>query len=139
MEVKSILAIICAAIALVGGIETVYQIYRLTVIDATIRGLKHPKLWGLLASNGNNSSGLLLYLIGRRNYPINSIDSNQKKKSSRNLFMFYGCRNPWVDFKYKCKYKFIIFSTHLLTVLKARTIMYLEIRKGIKKGPSFKS
>ena len=26
--------------------------------------------------------------------------------------MFYGCRNPWVDFKYK--YKFIIFSTHLL-------------------------
>ena len=80
MEVKSILAIICAAIALVGGIETVYQIYRLTVIDATIRGLKHPKLWGLLASNGNNSSGLLLYLIGRRNYPINSIDSNQKTK-----------------------------------------------------------
>ena len=75
MEVKSILAIICAAIALVGGIETVYQIYQLTVIDATIRGLKHPKLWGLLASNGNNSSGLLLYLIGRRNYPINSIDS----------------------------------------------------------------
>ena len=80
MEVKSILAIICAAIALVGGIETVYQIYQLTVIDATIRGLKHPKLWGLLASNGNNSSGLLLYLIGRRNYPINSIDSNQKTK-----------------------------------------------------------
>ena len=30
-------------------------------------------------------------------------------------------------------------STHLLTVLKVRTIMYLEIRKGIKKGPSFKS
>ena len=85
MEVKSILAIICAAIALVGGIETVYQIYRLTVIDATIRGLKHPKLWGLLASNGNNSSGLLLYLIGRRNYPINSIDSNQKTKSCRKM------------------------------------------------------
>ena len=45
--------------------------------------------------------------------------------------MFYGCRNPWVDFKYK--YKFIIFSTHILTVLKVRTIMYLEIRKEIKK------
>lgn len=51
--------------------------------------------------------------------------------------MFYGCRNPWVDFKYKDK--FIIFSTHLLTVLKTRTIMYLEIRKGINKEPSFKS
>lgn len=30
-------------------------------------------------------------------------------------------------------------STHLLTVLKTRTIMYLEIRKGINKEPSFKS
>ena len=28
---------------------------------------------------------------------------------------------------------FYTFSTHLLTVLKIRTIMYLEIRKGIKK------
>ena len=51
--------------------------------------------------------------------------------------MFYGCRNPWVDFKYK--YKFIIFSTYNLTVLKPRAIMYLEIRKGINKEPSFKS
>ena len=57
--------------------ETVYQIYQLTVMDAAARGLKHPKLWGLLAANGNNSSGLLLYLIGRRNYPMNSIDSRQ--------------------------------------------------------------
>ena len=32
-----------------------------------------------------------------------------------------------------------IISTQDLTVLKVRTIMYLEIRKGIKKGPSFKS
>ena len=51
--------------------------------------------------------------------------------------MFYGCRNPWVDFKYKDK--FIIFSTRLLAVLKVRAIMYLEIRKGINKEPSFKS
>ena len=49
--------------------------------------------------------------------------------------MFYGCRNPWGDIKHR----FIIFSTLRLTVLKVRTIMYLEIRKGIKKGPSFKS
>lgn len=49
--------------------------------------------------------------------------------------MFYGCRNPWVDFKYK----FIIFGTHILIVLKVRAIMYLEIRKGINKEPSFKS
>lgn len=73
MERNMVLAVIFSAAAVVGAIETVYQVYQLTVIDAAARGLKHPKLWGLLAANGNNSSGLLLYLIGRRNYPVNLI------------------------------------------------------------------
>ena len=77
MERNIVLAVIFGAAAVVGAIETVYQIYQLTVIDAAARGLKYPKLWGLLAANGNNSSGLLLYLIGRRNYPVNSMDSRQ--------------------------------------------------------------
>lgn len=72
-----VLAVIFGAAAVVGAIETVYQVYQLTVIDAAARGLKHPKLWGMLAANGNNSSGLLLYLMGRRNYPVNSMDSRQ--------------------------------------------------------------
>ena len=77
MERNMVLAVIFSAAAVVGAIVTVYQVYQLTVIDAAARGLKHPKLWGLLAANGNNSSGLLLYLIGRRNYPVNSMDSRQ--------------------------------------------------------------
>ena len=77
MNTTLIITVIFAAILLVGAIETIYQIYKLTVIDATARGLKHPKLFGLLAANGNNSSGLLLYLIGRRNYPIRSLTSEQ--------------------------------------------------------------
>lgn len=77
MERNMVLAVIFSAAAVVRAIETVYQVYQLTVIDAAARGLKHPKLWGLLAANGNNSSGLLLYLIGRRNYPVNSMDSRQ--------------------------------------------------------------
>lgn len=77
MEKNIVLAVIFGAAVVVGAIETVYQIYQLTVIDAAARGLKHPKLWGLLAANGNNSSGLLLYLIGRRKYPVNSMDSRQ--------------------------------------------------------------
>lgn len=77
MERNMVLAVIFSAAAVVVAIETVYQVYQLTVIDAAARGLKHPKLWGLLAANGNNSSGLLLYLIGRRNYPVNSMDSRQ--------------------------------------------------------------
>lgn len=77
MERNMVLAVIFGAATVVGAIETVYQVYQLTVIDAAARGLKHPKLWGLLAANGNNSSGLLLYLMGRRNYPVNSMDSRQ--------------------------------------------------------------
>ena len=71
-------------------------------MDAAARGLKHPKLWGLLAANGNNSSGLLLYLIGRRNYPMNSIDSRQlvvmekKEKGSRYRVSVCGCRSDWI-------------------------------------------
>ena len=66
IECNIVLAVIFGAAAVVGGAETVYQIYKLTVLDAAARGLEHPKLWGLLAANGNNSSGLLLYLMQRR-------------------------------------------------------------------------
>lgn len=98
MEVNIVLAVIFGAMAVVGGVETVYQIYKLTVIDATARGLNNPKLWGLLATNGNNSSGLLLYLIRRRKYPLNSIDDKQlqhmnKRKKSAGIglaFMVVG-------------------------------------------------
>lgn len=78
MEWNVILSAIGGAVALVGGIETAYQVYKITVIDAKTRGLKHPKLMGILAMNGNNSSGLLLYLIGRRNYPIQHMSEEDK-------------------------------------------------------------
>ena len=51
MDKNIVLAVIFGAAAVVGAMETVYQIYRLTVMDAAARGLKHPKLWGLLAAN----------------------------------------------------------------------------------------
>ena len=75
---SNVLFVICMTVTLVGAIETTYQIYKFTILDASSRGLKHPRLWGLLATNGNNSSGLLLYLLGRRKYPIKDIDDHQK-------------------------------------------------------------
>lgn len=75
---SNVLFAICMAVVIVGTIETTYQIYKLIILDASARGLKHPKLWGLLATSGNNSSGLLLYLLGRRKYPIKDIDDHQK-------------------------------------------------------------
>lgn len=83
MEWNLILAVIFGAVAVVGMVETVYQIYKLTVLDAQARGLKHPKLWGLLATNGNNSSGLLLYLMQRRKYPLDSISNEQLQLMER--------------------------------------------------------
>lgn len=83
-----ILAVISCAVLIVGAFNTVYQIYHITVIDATARDLKHPKLWGLFAMNGNNSSGLLLYLIARKKYPlinlstVNYAEIERRKKAA---------------------------------------------------------
>ncbi len=80
MNLSIVLAVICGAVALVGAFCVVFQIYQMTVIDATARGLKHPKFWGVFTMNGNNSSGLLMYLIGRRKYPIINMSENDAKE-----------------------------------------------------------
>lgn len=95
---NNIIALICGAIVLVGSVGVVFQIYKMTIIDAKARGLKHPKLWGFIAMNGNNSSGLLLYLIGRRRFPIinmseidrKEIESRKKKTGIGLLFLMVG-------------------------------------------------
>lgn len=80
MHLNIILAAICGAVALVGAFCVVFQIYHMTVIDAAARGLKHPKFWGVFTMSGNHSSGLLMYLIGRRKYPVvNKSESNTKE------------------------------------------------------------
>lgn len=70
-----IFSLISVAIFIVGAFSVSYQIYKMTVIDAKARELKHPHFWGLFAMNSNN---LLLYLIGRRNYPFMDIDENKR-------------------------------------------------------------
>lgn len=75
MNLNIVLAVICGAVALVGAFCVVFQIYQMTVIDATARGLKHPKFWGVFAMSGNNSSGLL-----RRKYPIINMSENNAKE-----------------------------------------------------------
>lgn len=84
METKMMIsAVISGAVLIVGALEMIYQIYHITVIDATARGLKHPKLWGFLAMNGNHTSGLLLYLIGRRNYPLIDLSPDSQSEIER--------------------------------------------------------
>ena len=75
------------AMYLVGMVATVYQIYKITIIDAKARDLKHPKLMGLLATSGKSSEGLIIYLLKRKKYPIKNMTqleleeiNNRKKK-----------------------------------------------------------
>lgn len=83
---------------LVGGIILQYNIYQMTQIDAKARGLKHPKLLGVLNISGNNGNAFLLaYLIGRKKYPIQNISKKDlqtlesyKKKSLLALWINLG-------------------------------------------------
>lgn len=72
-----------AAALIVGSFFCVYQLYKLVQADAECRGLKHPRLWGLFAASGNGQSGLLLYLIGRRKYPVLSMTEGQRSLIER--------------------------------------------------------
>lgn len=98
MEWNQIAAVASGAIALVGAICTAWQIYQMTVLDAKARGLKHPKFWGFCAMNGNNSSGLILYLIGRRKYPVQNmsiedqemIETRKKAAGAALVFLAIG-------------------------------------------------
>lgn len=74
----TLLIVAGAAFVVVGGVFAIYQLFQLVKTDAVCRGLKHPKLWGLFSISGNNSAGLLLYLINRRKHPIISMTDEQK-------------------------------------------------------------
>lgn len=80
MEVKEMVYLLtCFAVLMTGAVCLTYQVYRIVQLDATSRGLKRPRLWGLLAIGGNNSSGILCYLIGRRNHPV--VDLPQERRA----------------------------------------------------------
>lgn len=89
--------IIFVFIVLLGASQLAYRIYQITVTDAKSRGLKHPHFWGLFAIGGQNSGGLIMYLIGRRNYPSQMsktdkqfIESQKKRIGVALLFIVIG-------------------------------------------------
>ena len=90
MDLNIVLAVICGAVALVGAFCVVFQIYHMTVIDATARGLKHPKFWGVFTMSGNNSSGLLMYLIGRLLFTVSGVVRQRRRQRHRNRRRKYG-------------------------------------------------
>lgn len=84
MNSNNILSVIFALISFSGLICITYEIYQLVVKDAKSRRIKHPKLWGLFSISGNNSSGLLLYLLKRKKHPISKLNENNLKEIQKN-------------------------------------------------------
>ena len=51
----------------------------LVELDASIRGMRHPKFWGLLTAGGQRGEGLLLYLL-TRNKAIYSMEIEEQEE-----------------------------------------------------------
>ena len=66
-----VLTLICLLVVTNGMF--VYQLFKLIELDASIRGMRHPKFWGLLTAGGQRGEGLLLI--------YNKIHSNKKIES----------------------------------------------------------
>ena len=58
----------------------VYHKYKITVIDAKARGMKHPKLMGILATSGNNGGGSFLYFLRKKKHPIKNITKEEEEE-----------------------------------------------------------
>ncbi len=84
------------AVSLVGGIFSTYQLYKLVKTDAACRGIKNPSLWGTLAASGNNQSGIILYLICRRRYPIISVTDEQRTFMKNSPWGWYSLLSEWL-------------------------------------------
>lgn len=57
----------------------VYQLFKLVELDAVVRGMKHPKFWGVLAAGGQRGEGLILYLLNR-NKAVFSMTTEEKEE-----------------------------------------------------------
>ena len=72
-----VLTLICLLVVTNGMF--VYQLFKLVELDASIRGMRHPKFWGLLTASGQRGEGLLLYLL-TRNKAIYSMEIEEQEE-----------------------------------------------------------
>lgn len=96
MEWNTIVSVICGAIIAVGAGFFMYQLHNIVVIDAKTRGLKYPRLWGLLPLGNNTGGGIFIYMIRRRNCPVINISENdkleiEKRKKASGIGLSFIC------------------------------------------------
>lgn len=78
-----VVASIMVFMVLLGTFTLMYQIFKLIVLDAESRGLKHPTFWGVFSLGVNNGGGLLLYLLGRNRFLPNMTETTKELFNSR--------------------------------------------------------
>ena len=78
-----VIAIIIVFMVLLGAFTLMYQIFKLVVLDAESRGLKHPDFWGIFSLGGSGGGGFLLYLLGRNRFPSRMEENTKKIFNSR--------------------------------------------------------
>ena len=82
----------------------VYQLFKLVELDAAVRGMKHPKFWGVLAAGSQRGEGLILYLLNR-NKAVFSIDGRRKRRTSNEKttdYLFTGFNHDIGNFFLFC-------------------------------------
>lgn len=83
MEWTTSANVMLGAVIAVGAAFFLYQLYHIIVLDARTRGLKHPRIWGLLSLGNNTGGGLFLYLARRRNSPAIRITEKDRAEILR--------------------------------------------------------
>lgn len=80
-----VLTLICLLVV-TNGIF-VYQLFKLVELDASIRGMKHPKFWGILTAGGQRGEGLLFYLLMRDKavYPMEIEEQEELENRKKRL------------------------------------------------------
>ncbi len=76
-----------ALLTTVGFILFSVQVYRMIRLDAQIRGMKHPELWGLSAAGRGGIVGLYHYFVVRRQYPITNMTATDSNSISRHKLL----------------------------------------------------
>lgn len=67
----------------------VYQLFKLVELDAVVRGMKHPKFWGVLAAGGQRGEGLILYLLNRNKAAFSMTAKEKEELQMRKQRIIY--------------------------------------------------
>ena len=65
----------------------VYQLFKLVELDAAVRGMKHPKFWGVLAAGSQRGEGLILYLLNRNKAVFSMTEEELQMRKQRIIYL----------------------------------------------------